>query len=187
MSLLMTPSTPQANEGTYARSLAASYGPSPANCATQTPSSATYGLTVLHRSKQNPQGDWDERVRVYSEGLALGKWHPSYPGYQMPLWKSSGPRAARKGQFNYPMHIIFGMQDVALDPRIVLDGLEGWMLDAEDGMRKPQAGSEEGVQVQTVGRSSVTKLWRCGHWVTVDEQGSKFLVRFLERSIGASR
>ena len=183
----MIPRTPQATVTTYTRSLAASYGPSPASCATQTRTGATYGSTVLHRSKQNPQGDWDERVRLYSEGLALGKWHPTFPGYQVPLWKSTAEQFSRKGQFSYPVHVMFGMEDVALDPRIVLDGLEAWMLDAQDGMRKPQSGSEEGVEVQSVGRSSVTKLWRCGHWVTVDAQGARVLDEVLERLLRASR
>lgn len=142
---------------------------------------------MLHRSEQNPQGDWDERVRLYSEGLALGKWHPTFPGYQAPLWKSASEQVPRKGQFSYPMHVMFGMQDVALDPRIVLNGLEDWMLDAEHGMRKPQAGSEVGVEVHTVGRSSITKVWRCGHWVTVDAQGARILNGVLENLLGASR
>lgn len=141
---------------------------------------------MFQRSKQNPPGDWDERVRIYCEGLALGEWHPSYFGYQEPLSKSDPERAARKGQFNYPVHVMFGMQDVALDPRIVLEGLESWMQDAEDGLRKPQVGSEEGVEIQAVGRSTITKLWRCGHWATIDAQGSRVLGNFLERMVGKS-
>lgn len=142
---------------------------------------------MFQRSKQNPRGDWDERVRIYCEGLALGEWNPSYFGYQEPLSKFDPERVARKGQFDYPVHVMFGMQDVALDPRIVLEGLESWMQDAEDGLRKLQVGSEEGVEVQAVGRSSLTKLWGCGHWATVDARGSRVLVDCLERMIGTPR
>lgn len=117
-------------------------------------------------------------MRIYSEGLALGEWKPSYPCFQAPLWKST-PDSARKGAFSYPVHVMFGMQDVALVPRIVLDGVDNYMLDAEDGMRKAQGGGEEGADVSSVGRSSVTRLWRTGHWAMVDEQGAKALERLL--------
>lgn len=169
---------------TYTKSLAASYGPSPSDSTTRTPSGGTYGSTIQHRAKQTPQGDWDERVRIYSEGLALGQWRPSYPCYQTPLWKST-PGSARKGAFSYPVHVMFGMQDVALNPRIVLEGVESYMLDAEEGMRKAQVGGEEGVEVSTVGRSSVTKLSASGHWAMVDEQGARALERLLVRLVGS--
>ena len=124
-------------------------------------------------------------MRIYREGLALGEWHPTYPGYQPPIWKTS-PEGKRKGQFSYPVHVMFGMQDVALDPRIVLDGVEGFMLDAEKGMRKADVGGEQGVEVQTVGRSSVTKMWGCGHWATLDGQGARAMERLLGRLLGTS-
>jgi hypothetical protein len=170
----------------FANSLAASYGPSPAECNTSLSKSGTsYGPTVQHRSSRNPQGDWDERVRIYCEGLATGEWHPNYPGYQPPIWKTN-PDGKRKGRFSYPVHVMFGMQDVALDPRIVLDGCEGFMMDAEVGMRKADVGGEAGVEVHSVGRSSVTKMWDCGHWVTLDGQGARTLERTLGRLVGSS-
>lgn len=169
----------------FANSLAASYGPSPTDCKTSlSGSGAHYGPTVHHRASRNPRGDWDERVRIYCEGLATGKWRPNYPGYQAPIWKiNSGGK--RKGQFSYPVHIMFGMQDVALDPRIVLDGCEGFMLDAEKGMRKADVGGEQGVEVHSVGRSSVTKMWDCGHWAMLDAQGEGALERSLGQIVGA--
>jgi hypothetical protein len=159
-----------------------SYGPGPAECDFRFSSNSSYGPTVALRSKKSPQGDWDERVRIYSEGLALGEWRPNYPTYQPPLWLST-PESARKGSFSYPVHAVFGMQDIALNPGIVLGSLEEFMLDAEHGIRKPQVETEQGVECQSVGRSSITKLPLCGHWSMLDGQGKEVLDRLLRRLI----
>jgi len=160
-----------------------SYGPGPAESHFRFPSSSSYGPTVQLRSQKSPQGDWDERVRIYSEGLALAKWQPNYPSHQPPLWLST-PGSTRKGQFSYPVHVVFGMQDIALNPGIVLGSLEEFMLDADHGMRKPQIETEQGIEYQTVGRSSITKLPLGGHWLMIDEQGKVVLNRLLKRLIG---
>lgn len=142
----------------------------------------TYGPTVRLRSENDPQGDWDERVRIYSEGLATGDWHPDYPDHQPPLWKTD-PELKRKGQFSYPVHMLFGMRDVALDSRIVLDGVEAFMLDAEEGLRKPQIQGKQRAQCQSVGRSSIVRLPLSGHWSMLDEQGSGALDDLLRRLV----
>jgi hypothetical protein len=84
------------------------------------------------------------------------------------------------------VHVVFGIQDVALDPRIVLHGIEKYMMDSEEGMRKVRAGDEEGVDVHVVGRGSVTKLWQSGHWAMLDEQGARVLENMLESFVGSS-
>lgn len=89
----------------------------------------------------------------------------------------------RKGQFSYPVHMLFGMQDVALDPRIVLDGVEAFMLDAEEGLRKPQVQGEQSAQYQPIGPSSVVRLPLSGHWSVSDEQGSGALDELLRRLV----
>jgi len=76
------------------------------------------------------------------------------------------------------------MQDIALNPGIVLGSLEEFMLDADHGMRKPQIETEQGIEYQTVGRSSITKLPLGGHWLMIDEQGKVVLNRLLKRLIG---
>jgi hypothetical protein len=159
-----------------------SYGPGSAESNFRFPSTSSYGPTVALRSKKTPQGDWDERVRIYSEGLALGEWHPNYPTYQPPLWLST-PDHARKDSFSYPVHAVFGMQDIALNPGICLGSLETFMLNAEHGMRKPQIETGQGVEYQSVGRSSITKLPLCGHWLMLDEQGKVILEQLLGRLI----
>jgi hypothetical protein len=82
------------------------------------------------------------------------------------------------------VHVVFGMQDVALDPRIVLHGVDKYMTDAEEGMRKARVGDEQGVDVHVVGGSSVTRLWRSGHWAMLDEQGARVLENMLGWFIG---
>jgi hypothetical protein len=161
-----------------------SYGPSPAESNFRFPSNSSYGPRVALRSKKNPQGDWDQRVRMYSEGLALGEWTPNYPNHKPPLWLSN-PGSARKGAFSYPVHAVFGVQDIALNPGICLGSLELFMIDAEDGMRKPQIEiAQGGVEYQSVGRSSIIKLPLCGHWLMFDEQGKEVLERLLGRLLG---
>jgi hypothetical protein len=81
------------------------------------------------------------------------------------------------------VNIMFGMQDIALDPRVVLDGVEKFMLEAEKGMRKLGVGGDGGIEVLRVGRSSVTKLWQSGHWVMLDGQGARALEGLLERLV----
>ena len=192
-------SSPQATPKDYANSLATSYGPGPPECTSRLPfnsnsnSNPSYGPTVSLRSQKRPQGDWDERVRIYSEALALGDWRPTYPNHQTPLWSSSvsssnssnGQDQARlkKGAFSYPVHVVFGLRDIALNPGIVLGGLEGFMLDSEEGMRKAQVDAGRGVEFQSVGRSSITRLPLCGHWVMLEDQGKVVLEELLGRLV----
>jgi hypothetical protein len=68
----------------------------------------------------------------------------------------------------------------------VLDGCEGFMLDAEKGMRKADVGGEQAVEVHSVGRSSVTRMWDSGHWAMLDRQGARALERLLGRLFGVS-
>jgi hypothetical protein len=75
------------------------------------------------------------------------------------------------------------MQDIALNPGIVLGSLEEFMLDAEHGMRKPQIETGKGVERHSVGRSSITKLPLCGHWSMLNGQGKEVLDRLLRRLI----
>jgi hypothetical protein len=75
------------------------------------------------------------------------------------------------------------MQDIALNPGIVLGSLEEFMLDAKHGMRKPQIETGQGVDYQSVGRSSIAKLPLCGHWSMLDGQGKEVLDRLLRRLV----
>jgi hypothetical protein len=80
---------------------------------------------------------------------------------------------------------VFGVQDIALNPGICLGSLELFMIDAEDGMRKPHIEiAQGGVEYQSVGRSSIIKLPLCGHWLMFDEQGKEVLERLLGRLLG---
>jgi hypothetical protein len=82
------------------------------------------------------------------------------------------------------VHVVFGMQDIALDPRIVLHGVDRYMMDSEERMRKARPGGDDGTDVHVVGGSSVTRLWRSGHWAMLDEQGARVLESMLGWFIG---
>lgn len=166
----------------YTESLAASYGPSPIESTTTSPTGTTYGPTVRLRAQKHPQGDWDERVRIYSEGLALGKWSPSYPEHQPPLWKSA-PEHARKDSFSCPVHVFFGMQDIALEPRLVLEGIQAFMQNPEAEKRDLGISFENGVEHRAFGRSSITKLPLCGHWSMLEAQGERALNGLLYKLV----
>ncbi|CAK3942050.1 Hypothetical predicted protein [Lecanosticta acicola] len=133
--------------------LAMAYGPSSLESALSNANSPHYGPSVLDRSNSNPPGDWDARVRLYADGLLREKWTPSYNGHDI-SGKHGDDRA--KG-FRCPVHIIFGLGDVALDPRVVLDGIEKYFRDdARDGKR-------------------IIRLPGCGHWSILEEEGIKAL------------
>lgn len=117
-------------------------------------------------------------MRIYSEGLALGTWHPNYPDYQPPAWKSA-PESSRKGSFNCPVHVLFGMRDIALEPGLVLDGIANFMQDGGAEGRDLGSLFERGVKHEVIGRSSVTRLPLCGHWSMLEAQGERTLTSLL--------
>lgn len=131
------------------------------------------------RATKHPQGDWDERVRIYSEGLALGEWRPIYAGHHEPLWKSDPEM--RKGQFSCPVHTIFGLGDIALDRRIALDGVELFMPNGTNDDRQLGVKFDREVQHMSVGQGSITTLPLCGHWSMLDREGERALDALLER------
>lgn len=132
--------------------MACSNGPSPAEVDNaSSPSNISnpdtrkaYSPSVLARAKRG--GDWDEKVRLYKEGLATEKWTPSpmvrpyqaqaRPQPQPPSSPSSTSASTmttrhgnsdeeeKKRMFKVPTTILWGTDDVALDTRIMLDGIE---------------------------------------------------------------
>lgn len=125
------------------------YGPSSLECALPNTDSRRYGPSVLARSKTNPPGDWDQRVRLYEDGLLRDQWTPSFSGYRATGGQPKG--------FRCPVKVIFGMQDVALDPRVVIDGIEKYF------------------QENAAGEDQIVRLPGCGHWSVLEEEGVKAL------------
>lgn len=130
-------------------------GPGPAECETSNVDGIKYGPSVLARSYTDPPGDWDQKVRLYSEGLLREAWTPSYQEGQT---VRPGQTSAQK--FRCPVNMIFGMKDVALDPRVVVDGIEKYFNEA----------SGDAVADATHAGKRIVKLPDCGHWSILEEE-----------------
>lgn len=156
-----------------AQRLSMAYGPGRKECETATSDGQSYGRSVLARSFTNPPGDWDQKVRLYSEGLLREQWTPSFQVAESPAKGVEGSETAAQ-PFKCPVNIIFGMKDVALDPRVVLDGIEKYFKqDADDGVADA---------TQTPRR--VLKLPDCGHWSIIEDQGVMAMDRVLREIVG---
>lgn len=139
-----------------------SYGPSIKE-ASETPAKGpAYGASVLDRARTHPPGDWDGRVRLYAEGLLRETWTQSFPGAQ-----KSETQDSKSLRFKCPMNIIFGLQDIALDPRIVVDGIEKYFIQ-DDAVADSAA---------------IIRLPDCGHWSVIEEGGLRALDKVLTEAL----
>lgn len=117
-----------------ALSMAASLGPGVAQCKGQH-SEATYSASVLARAMSQPDGIWDERIRLYKERLMTGRWKPAL-----------NREARDEGSIRCSTTIIFGIDDEALDPRLMVDGMDAYV--------HPESGP----------KGHVIRLNSVGHW-----------------------
>lgn len=140
---------------------------------------------MLARSRAYPPGDWDQRVQLYSDGLLRGDWTPAFlesqnaapKGEELPIREAlKKPMSSLNDDdwnFQCPVSIVFGLRDVALDPRVVLNGIEKhFVVESEDPLVS-SAMSEE----------RITRLPGCGHWSILEDEGSKALDRVLARLV----
>ncbi len=120
-----------------ARSMAASLGPGVAQCKDYQ-SNATYSASVLARAMSQPDGIWDERIRLYKERLMTARWNPAYA--------RDRAEARDEGCIRCSTTVIFGIEDQALDPRLMVDGIDAYV--------RPESGF----------KGHVVKLSGVGHW-----------------------
>ncbi|KAK5129062.1 hypothetical protein LTR85_000395 [Meristemomyces frigidus] len=147
---------------------ATSNGPSEAECVFRSPAGGNYGSSVLRRARNGLPSAWLERIRLYREGLATGKWTPNDSTKQHIFKYGEATGGARKyGTFNYPMTIIFGTHDLAFDTRIVLDGIEDFF--------DPGTGDKAKVSAQ----SHVIRLPGQGHWLFTSKRGAQIVEQVL--------
>ncbi|KAH9841257.1 Alpha/beta hydrolase family [Teratosphaeria destructans] len=142
-----------------ARSRALTFGPGLAE-------SAGYGPDIARRARKDPPGDWDQRIRLYREGASTASWRLS------PELQNHGVRPAdwrkRGYKFTCPATVLFGLRDLALSPRICLDGMERYFPTSDD------------VQgAQGVVESHIVRLSECGHWSVLEPMGEKVLEETL--------
>ncbi|TKA70146.1 hypothetical protein B0A55_06528 [Friedmanniomyces simplex] len=169
-----------------AESRASSFGPGSAECTSRDHKNSTYSAAVLSRATTSPPGNWLQRIRLYREGLTSGKWTlaPELQRYR--------PAPEGEGEtFKCPVTVLFGLQDPALDPRVVLDGVERYFTGATkvatgDGSHEKQGTST----ASDAGASHIVRLYGCGHWSLLEDPiGSgtleKTLVCLLSETNGA--
>ncbi|KAI7312102.1 hypothetical protein KC315_g12106 [Hortaea werneckii] len=144
---------------------AASNGPSEAEATSRNPEGQTYGPSVLYRAKADPPGDWLQRIRIYREGLATRSWKPSEAVLPyIPTEEEASKSQTKAGKLRYPMTIVFGLDDLAFDIRIALDGIEDFFVSQDEGGGR---------------RSHVVRLKGQGHWFFTQPQGAVVLERVL--------
>jgi pimeloyl-ACP methyl ester carboxylesterase len=141
--------------------LAMAYGPSERECLESNADGMGYGSSVLARSRTLPPGDWEGRCCYYGQGLLRDPWTPSYPGFVQPPERHTS-RAGSVRKFNYPVSVIFGLRDVALNPPIMLDGIDQCFFDDPKGEK-----------------STITRLPDCGHWSVLEDAGSQAIEEVL--------
>lgn len=151
---------------------AASNGPSEAECTSRTLDGHTYGPSVLARAMTKPPGDWLQRIRLYREGLATGAWTPNgVAEYCVTRHDDASPDRRKKGTFNYPMTILFGLDDLAFDNMIVLDGIEDYFDPMTITGEQPSRVSGK--------QSHIIRLPGQGHWFFARMEGAKVLEKAL--------
>lgn len=114
-------------------------------------------------------------MRLYKDGLLRDDWNQDESLSSGNLSTLSGrvddtQRSSSMSEtsldFKCPVTIIFGLRDVALDPRIVLDGIEKYF-----------------VEDQKAALERVIRLPDCGHWSILEEEGVKSLHSVLSELI----
>ncbi|TKA80483.1 hypothetical protein B0A55_02312 [Friedmanniomyces simplex] len=143
-----------------AESRASSFGPSSAECTSRNRKDKTYSAAVLARATTSPPGNWLQRIRLYREGLTSGKWTlaPELQRYR--------PAAEDEEEtFKCPVTVLFGLQDPALDPRVVLDGVERYFTGATKVATRDGGHEKQGTSTASdEGASHIVRLHGCGHW-----------------------
>lgn len=155
---------PPASQEELATRLAMACGPGPKESICTAEKESAYGPSVYARSMTAMPGDWDGRVKLYAQGLLRRKWSPSYPGY---VAGKVLPAEFEGKHFKCPVSFIFGLQDIALDPRIAVDGIEAYFVQEDKASAAYQ-------------KSRVIRFPSCGHWSLLEKDGLQALNEVLE-------
>ncbi|KAK1814922.1 hypothetical protein LTR12_010698 [Friedmanniomyces endolithicus] len=157
--------TGQLSEVLLAESRASSFGPSSAEFTSQKQNEKTYNLSVRTRAMTSPPGHWLQRIRLYREGLASDKWNLA------PILQQYRPAPEMEEEtFKCPVTAIFGLQDVAINPRLALDGIERYFPRPAD-VATGGGGHEKHVTstASGAGASHIVRLKDCGHWSLLED------------------
>ncbi|KAK0255091.1 hypothetical protein LTR12_004073 [Friedmanniomyces endolithicus] len=157
--------TGQLFEALLAESRASSFGPSSAEFTTREHDNKTYSPSVVNRAQSSPPGDWLQRIRLYREGLASDKWNLA------PILQQYRPAPDMDEEtFKCPVTAVFGLQDVAINPRLALDGIERYFPRSAQ-VTTGGGGHEKHVTstASGAGASHIVRLKDCGHWSLLEE------------------
>ncbi|KAK0283624.1 hypothetical protein LTR35_006083 [Friedmanniomyces endolithicus] len=148
-----------------AESRASSFGPSSAEFTTREHDNKTYSPSVVKRAATSPPGDWLQRIRLYREDLASGKWNlaPTLQQYR------PAPEMDEE-TFKCPVTAVFGLRDVAIEPRVALNGIERY-FPRSTNVATGSGGHEKRVTstASGAGASHIVRLKECGHWSLLEE------------------
>lgn len=147
-----------------ARSQALTAGPSLAECKkvdshNSNSDSIVYGPSVLARARSRPAGNWNQRIRLYQEGLAYGPWMLNLQDFDIKQIRKSDLGDGALQKFKCPATILFGLEDIALNPQLALNGTENYFADHQN--------KENGIN-----DSHVIRLKSCGHWSFLEPTGA---------------
>ncbi|KAK1093980.1 hypothetical protein LTR48_001243 [Friedmanniomyces endolithicus] len=109
--------------------------------------------------------DWLQRIRLYREGLASDKWNLA------PILQQYRPAPDMDEEtFKCPVTAVFGLQDVAINPRLALDGIERYFPRSAQ-VTTGGGGHEKHVTstASGAGASHIVRLKDCGHWSLLEE------------------
>ena len=142
-------------------------GPSANQRATYTEDAKLYSTSVMGRAMTSPPGDWDRRIRLYKEDLFAGRWRTASKWRAYEKETADFPQDRKESaRFRCPVTVIYGMQDLALDPRITLDGIERVFFETDEA---------DGGQ-----SSRFIRLPNCGHWSLLEPEGEAVLQSVLK-------
>ncbi|KAF2717925.1 alpha/beta-hydrolase [Polychaeton citri CBS 116435] len=152
-----------------ARHMAASEGPGIPECF-EHGMDPNYGWSVKLRAKAQLAGHWNERIRLYSDGLAFDSWNASSEiSHYTNAPDTSQSADGVTSLFQYPISIIFGMKDTALDYRIAIDGIEDYFREQPD----------DSPTVDPKHDNHILRLRDCGHWTPLESDGAAVLEGLL--------
>lgn len=158
----------------FADSLACSLGPSPSECLTETQEAEQYPRSVSERARS---GGFVDKTKYYREGAMFGPWEKSIElimdlsGADEKMLRRSSSGAGfledqYAGALKAPATIIWGEDDIALSPRIMLQGLGDYLAKDSRIVVLPKTGHWP--QIEAESRPAFGEVLQ---WVVTGQEG----------------
>jgi pimeloyl-ACP methyl ester carboxylesterase len=151
-----------------AESMASSLGPSVAESKTKTPNGDSYPVTLQN---ERAFAHVVHMANYYRHGASMARWTKSIETIASlhSITPGAGRASSGAGLFNEgppgslkaSTTIFWGKEDIALDPRICLDGMSGYLVQG----------------------SQVVLLPRTGHWTPMETESRAALIKAVEWTV----